>query len=248
MLVLYYSMNGPYINTQFIVKWVFYYKLLTVSWVIILVNHSATRTVVLKPSVIPLQHTNLPSTKCTYTVCTSYFLPPFLLCRWHVFLGESFRQTPIPPWKISLQTQTAQKCPELVPTWHTPCYHAWPAPWRLSLTSMCPRSPRSSCFSSSLSPTPSSWRPAAIAKLWGETQLPVCNLIHAVLSYVFNFNPLQVILFIIIKEWRKQTASSVLCFLVEGFSTCGVTILCWVSSCFLELWLFIQGSWTWSCD
>lgn len=32
--------------------------------------------------------------------------------------------------------------------------------------------------------------------------------------------------------------------LEEGFSTLGGTILCWRSCCFLELWLFIQGSWT----
>lgn len=111
---------------------------------------------------------------------------------------------------------------------------------------MCPRSPRSSCSFSSPLPTPSSWRPAAIAKLWGETRLPVCSLIYALLSYVFQFNPLRAVLLSTVKEWRnKQT---LLCFLVEGFSMCGVTILCWVSCCFLERWLFIQGSWTWSFD
>jgi len=97
--------------------------------------------------------------------------------RWDVFLGGGLGQTPASQWRTSLQTPTAPQRTERVPTWRTPCCPAWPAPSLWSPTSESPRFSRSSCSSSSLSPTPSSWRPAAIAKPWGKTGLHVtCRL------------------------------------------------------------------------
>lgn len=91
-------------------------------------------------------------------------------------LGVDLGQTPRARWKTSPQTllsgsgpRTARRQSEPAPTWRTRCSPAWLEPSPSSPTSESPRYPRSSCSCSSLSPTPSSWRPADIGKLWGET-------------------------------------------------------------------------------